>query len=168
MAVKTVKALRHQGCSLQKIRKAVDYLRKEYPHNAGPEALASLTLLTDGKTVYMLTDAKQVMDVVSKQTVWWIVNVGKLILEAQKAMQTLPLEWIEPVTVRGEAYRLRVTHDVEGGGYVVQCVELLGAIEQGETPDQAIENGKAAIESVLAFQAKRVGARSTQRVKRGA
>ena len=153
---------------MQQIRKAIEHLRKRYPHDAGPEVLASLTLLTDGKTVYMLTDAKQIMDVVSKQTVWWIVNVGKLILEARQAMQTLPLEWVEPVTVRHAAYRLRVTHDPDEGGYVVQCVELPGAIEQGETPDKAIENGRAAIDSVLAFLAKRAGAHRTRRVKHSA
>ena len=168
VAVKTVMALRRKGCSLQQVRKAVVHLRKQYPYEASPNMLASLTLLTDGKTVYMLTDANQVMDVVSKQTVWWIVNVGKLILEVQEAVRTLPLEWLEPVQIRGGAFRLRVTHDTDEGGYVVQCVELPGAIEQGETPDEAIKNGKAAIESVLAFQAKRAGARATQRVKRGA
>lgn len=168
VAAKTIIALRQKGCSLQQIRKAVEYLRKRYPHDAGPDVLASLTLLTDGKAVYMLTDAQQVMDVVSKQTVWWIVNIGKLILEARQAMQTLPLEWVEPVTVRHAAYRLRVTHDADEGGYVVQCVELPGAIEQGETPDEAIENGKAAIDSVLAFLAKRAGAQRTRRVKRSA
>lgn len=64
---------------------------------------------------------------------------------------------VEPVSIRGEAYRLRVMHDADEGGYTVQCVELPGAIEQGETRDEAIENGKAAIESVLAFQTKRMG-----------
>jgi DNA-binding transcriptional MerR regulator len=168
VAIKTVMALRRQGCSLQQIRKAVEHLRSRYPHNATPDVLASLTLLTDGKTVYMLTDTRQVMDVMSKQTVWWIVNVGKLIREAQEAMQTLPVEWVEPVNVRREVYRLRVTHDADEGGYVVQCVELPGAIEQGETPDEAIENGKAAIGSVLAFLEKRAGAHRTRRVKRSA
>ena len=168
VAAKTIIALRQKGCSLQQIRKAVEHLRKRYPTDVRPEVLASLTLLTDGRTVYMLTDAQQVMDVVSKQTVWWIVNVGKLILEARQAMQTLPLEWVEPVTVRHAAYRLRVTHDTDEGGYVVQCVELPGAIEQGETPDEAIENGKAAIDSVLAFLAKRAGAHRTRRMKRSA
>ena len=168
VAAKTIIALRQKGCSLQQIRKAVEHLRRRYPTDVRPEVLASLTLLTDGKTVYMLTDAQQVMDVVSKQTVWWIVNVGRLILEARQAMQTLPLEWVEPVTVRRAAYRLRVTHDADEGGYVVQCVELPGAIEQGETPDEAIENGRAAIDSVLAFLAKRAGARRTRRVKQSA
>ncbi|MGH8597524.1 MAG: hypothetical protein ACREXT_12780, partial [Gammaproteobacteria bacterium] len=168
VAAKTIVALRRQGCSLQQIRKAVEHLRRRYPHDAEPDVLASLTLLTDGKTVYMLTDAQQIMDAVSKQTVWWIVNVGKLILEARKTMQTLPLEWVEPVTVRHGAYRLRVSHDAEESGYVVQCVELPGAIEQGETPDEAIENGKSAIESVLVFLARRAGAKSARRMKRSA
>jgi len=165
VAAKTIIELRRKGCSLQQIRKAVKHLRDRYPNDAGPDVLSTLTLLTDGNTVYMLTDANQVMNVVSKQTVWWIVNVGKLIAEAEHALRTLPIEWIEPVTVRKEPYRLRVCHDSESGGFVVQCVELPGAIEQGDTPDEAIENGKAAVESVLAFMAKRTGSHAARQVR---
>ncbi len=168
VAAKTVMALRRQGCSLQKIRKAVSYLRKHYPTDTGADLLSSLTLLTDGKTVYMLTDSDAIMEVVSKQTVLWIVNVGKLILEARRDADALPLRWTESVTVRKRPYRLRVEHDVDEGGYVVQCIELPGAIEQGDTADEAIANGKAAIESVLEFLAKRAGRRSAARIKRRA
>jgi len=37
----------------------------------------------------------------------------------------------------------------EEGGYTVQCLELPGAISQGETKDEALENIKEAIELVL-------------------
>ena len=35
------------------------------------------------------------------------------------------------------------------GGYSAQCLELPGAISQGETKDEALENIKLAIELVL-------------------
>ncbi len=48
VAAKTIIALRQKGCSLKQIRRAVEHLRKCYPHDAGPDALASLTVLSDG------------------------------------------------------------------------------------------------------------------------
>ena len=35
------------------------------------------------------------------------------------------------------------------GGYTVQCLEIPGAISQGETKEEALENIKEAIELVL-------------------
>jgi predicted RNase H-like HicB family nuclease len=37
----------------------------------------------------------------------------------------------------------------EEGGYSAQCLELPGAISQGETKDEALRNTKEAIEAVL-------------------
>ena len=37
----------------------------------------------------------------------------------------------------------------EEGGYTVQCLELPGAISQGETKEEALDNIKEAIELVL-------------------
>lgn len=37
----------------------------------------------------------------------------------------------------------------EAGGYTVQCLELPGAISQGETKEEALENIKEAISLVL-------------------
>ena len=42
-----------------------------------------------------------------------------------------------------------ILREEEEGGYSVQCVELPGAISQGETKDEAIENIKEAIEGYL-------------------
>jgi len=154
VAAMTIVQLRLYGCPLQKIRKAVKRLRKDYPSGSDSTMLAKLTLMTDGDKVYMLHDEDQVMDVVTHQTVW-SVALGQLILEARKKVDALPMEWTEKVKVRGNSYHLRVTRDKEYGGYIVQCKELPGALEQGETADEAIGNGIDAIQSVLAFQARR-------------
>jgi predicted RNase H-like HicB family nuclease len=37
----------------------------------------------------------------------------------------------------------------EGGGYTVRCLELPGAISQGETKEETLANIKEAIELVL-------------------
>jgi predicted RNase H-like HicB family nuclease len=45
-----------------------------------------------------------------------------------------------------------VLESQEGGGFTVQCVEIPGAISQGETRDEALANIKEAIELVLEVQ----------------
>jgi len=37
----------------------------------------------------------------------------------------------------------------EEGGYTIQCLEIPGAISQGETKEEALENIKEAIELML-------------------
>ena len=48
-----------------------------------------------------------------------------------------------------------IVRDADSGTHTSQCKELPGAIEQGDTAAEAIENGKEAIRSVLAFMKKR-------------
>ena len=38
------------------------------------------------------------------------------------------------------------------GGFTIQCVEIPGAISEGETREEALENIKEAIEMVLSVQ----------------
>jgi len=166
VVVSTIVQLRRGGCPLQKIRKAVKYLKAHYPDESDSTMLSRLTLLTDGDHVYMLTDTQQVMEVVRRQMVW-SVPLGLLISEALHRIEELPMEWTQAVTVRGKRYHLEVTRDDEYGGYIVQCKELPGALEQGETAAEAVANGKNAIESVLSFMAKRERSRGAKRAKAG-
>lgn len=150
VAARTVAGLREGGCPLQKIRVAIRHLRKHYPEETDGEMLAHLTLLTDGRSVYLEEDGERIREVVSQQFVW-AVPLGLYIRETRARVAELPQDWIEPVKVGRGRYHLRVSRDLESGGYGVQCQELPGAIEQGETREEAIENGKAAIASVQAF-----------------
>ncbi len=150
----TICKLREGQCPLQKVRRAVKYLKKHYPAQSNSQMLSCLTLLTDGDHVYLLTDQRKIMQVVSRQFVW-SVPLGKLILEARDRVDQLPQEWTQPVTVRRRRFHLLVSRDDEYGGYIAHCKELPGALEQGETSAEVVANGKEAIESVLDFLAKR-------------
>lgn len=158
VAAMTIRELRNKGCSLQTIRKVITQLRRHFPDSADSETLARLTLLTDGRKVYLLRDEHQVMEILTKQHVWGIA-LGLIIREARRKVDALPMEWTELVKVRGRPYHLIVSRDREEGGFSVQCRELPGALEQGESDEEAVANGKAAIESVLDFQARRASAR---------
>jgi predicted RNase H-like HicB family nuclease len=50
------------------------------------------------------------------------------------------------------------------GGYTVQCLELPGAISQGETKDQALANIKEAIGLVLEVLCQEFAARSNAEI----
>jgi DNA-binding transcriptional MerR regulator len=164
VAILTVCKLRERKCPLQQIRIAVRYLKVHYPDAEAVETLARLTLITDGKEVYLLTDERQVMNVVTKQWVW-SVPLGMLIAEANQKVCALPQEWTEQVKIRGRSFRLLVTQDLEVGGYVVECRELPGFLQRVDTPADAKEKAKEAIKSLLTFQARR---RRSARVAREA
>jgi DNA-binding transcriptional MerR regulator len=159
VAAMTVLELRRKGCSLQTIRKVVRKLRAHFPDESDTSMLARLTLLTDGQRVYMLqADTQQARDILARQHVWAIA-LGLIIQTARDKVQHVPMEWTETVKVRGGTYHLLVTRDQEAGGFVVQCRELPGALGQAETVEGALNDGKAAIESVLQFRARRLGLR---------
>lgn len=154
VALKAISALRARQCPLQKIRKAVRHLRSNYSDATNNQLLSRMTLLTDGKDVYILTDETQVMDIVTRQHVW-SVAIGLIILEAREQVSKLPAQWDEPVTIAGQQYRLRLVRDVESGTYTAQCLELPAAISEGPTVKAAIANGKDAIRTVKDFMARR-------------
>jgi predicted RNase H-like HicB family nuclease len=52
----------------------------------------------------------------------------------------------------------------EEGGYTVRCLELPGAISQGETKEEALKNIKEAIELVLAVLNQELASRSNVEV----
>lgn len=159
IAVLTVCKLRERKCPLQQIRSAVRYLRTHYPEAATSSTLAKLTLLTDGKTVYLLTSERQVMNVVTRQWVW-SVPLGLLIAEASQKIETLPREWTERVTVGRRSFRLLVTQATGAAGdYLVRCRELPGLLQRAASPAQAVSAARETIESLL-FLSKRERDRS--------
>lgn len=157
VALMTVAKLRRMQCPLQTIRRVVEELRKRHRTESDTDVLARKLLLTDGKRVYVVEDQGEVMDVLSKQHVF-SVPLGLVVRELRERLEALPMAWTEPVKVRGQAYRLRVRHDSEEGGFWVQCVELPGALEQGETAEEAVAAGRQAIESLLTVE-ERLGLR---------
>jgi predicted RNase H-like HicB family nuclease len=123
-------------------------------HGTKPEMLlASLNLLTDGRRVFVVEDDR-LMEALSGQTHMYLVRFGALIEETHQRAKKLHFSYPEKVRIRSKVFTLILTHDPEDAGYSAQCRELPGAIEQGDTAESAIENGKLAIESVLEFRRK--------------
>ena len=159
VALLAIAKLREANCPLQKIRAAVRHLRAHCPEATTSESLARLTMLTDGKHVYMLTDEREVMEVVTRQLVW-SVPIGRLILETNRRVEALPCRWVEELVLHGKAFHLVGERASDAEDVYVQCKELPGAIGSGVTPEEAFSKGREAVKSFVAF------ARSPGRIER--
>ena len=77
--LKLIKGLLDTGVSLQKVRRAIDYIRHEL--NVPLEQV--LTLASDGKTVYAATSPDEIMDLLSGGQGVFAIAVGKVYEELQ-------------------------------------------------------------------------------------
>ncbi len=161
--LKVAKRLRDEGISLQKIRKALEYLRKNFPDVKAP--LAELRFLTDGADIFVLTENAQViLDALKGQFVFSFA-IGELIQTLRGSIKNLERPGEETVLVRERRFTAVLIPDLEDGGYTVSCKEIPAAISQGETVQEALDNLADAIELCLETEAElkggKVRARST-------
>ena len=165
VALLAICKLRECSCPLQKIRAAVGHLRTHYPDLPTSASLSRLTLLTDGKSVYMLTDGQQIMEIVSCQ-LCWSVPLGKLIIETNERIETLPQQWSEEFLLGRRTFHLIGTRPKDQTEVVVRCRELPGAIGRAETSEAAFSFAKQAVESfVTCFGPKGRGERALAQVE---
>lgn len=124
--------------SLQKIRRSLEYLREHLPKIDQP--LASLKFLTDGVSIFVLTDDSQVLlDTLNSGQLIISIALGEFIEETRNWARTCGEASMEQVFVDGDSYTIDIVPSLEDGGFVVTCRELKGAISQGETRDEARE-----------------------------
>ncbi len=136
--LKVAKRLRDEGISLQRIRKALVFLRRNFPEIEGP--LAELRFLTNGVDLFVLTQDPQVMLDALKGQLVFSLALGELIEELKGQVNQLAAPKEEKILVRGKPFTLVLTPDLEEGGFTVTCKEIPGAISQGETEQEAIDN----------------------------
>src|SRR4030067_960456 len=79
---KVAKFLRDQELSLQKIRKSLNYLRKHLPEVENP--LAQLRFLTDGQTIFVLTNKdKKIIDTLKRGQYVLAIAIEELVNEVK-------------------------------------------------------------------------------------
>jgi len=150
--LKLAGTLKEQGLSLQKIRKAVTYLKTHLHDIAGP--LAGLVLITDGKGIFLLTeDRKALFEALSGGEFIMAVAVGRIIEELREKAAKIGGERRYSVAVKGETYTVELRPDPEGGGFRVECPALPGCAVLGETMEEALEMIRGAIAGYLEAQA---------------
>ncbi|MEW6530926.1 MAG: MerR family transcriptional regulator [Thermodesulfobacteriota bacterium] len=149
--LRVAKKLRDEGISLQKVRRALEYLRRHFPDIKAP--LAELRFLTNGVDIFVLTDnPKVILDVLKGQFVFSFA-MGELIEGLKGAIKKLAAPREERVVVGRRRFTAVLTPDLEEGGYTVTCKEIPAAISQGETFQEALDNIKEAIDLCLETEA---------------
>ena len=142
------KALLDKGLTLQKIRKAVNYLKKNMPDVKQP--LSELKFLTDGSSIFVLTkNDSQVIDVLKKGQLMFYIALGNLIEDLKGQVIDLEKKREYKVTLNGQKWPVILHPDTEDGGYWVECPSLPGCASQGDTIEEALEMIKDAIQGHL-------------------
>ena len=143
-----VKSLIDQGISLQKIRKSINYLRKNFPQVEKP--LAQLKFLTDSKTVFVLTsNEKEILDTLAGGQLVLSIPLGQIIENMKGEVVSLRKDRKYKVKVARKNYEVVLHPEFEDGGYWVECPALPGCASQGDTIEEALAMAKDAIEGHL-------------------
>jgi len=146
--LKVAKTLMDKGISLQKIRKAISYLKKNMPAIERP--LSELKFLTDGETIFVLTkDNKIIIDTLKSGQLIFSIALGEIVETLKGDVLSLRKERKYTVTVRAKKYPVILHPDMEDGGYWIECPLLPGCASQGDTVEEALEMIKDAIKGHL-------------------
>jgi DNA-binding transcriptional MerR regulator len=138
VALKVAKRLRDEGISLQKIRKALVWLRRNFPEVKAP--LAELRLVTDGENLFLVDrDPSRMMDVLQGGQFVFSLALGEMIEELQGELKQFAAAKEEKVRVAGQTFTVVLTPDLEAGGFTIQCREIPGAISEGATEQEALD-----------------------------
>jgi predicted RNase H-like HicB family nuclease len=148
---KVAKFLRDQGLSLQKIRKSLNYLRKHLPEIEKP--LAQLRFLTDGETIFVLTNKdREIIDTLKKGQYVLAIAIGELISDLKGKTSKMTMERAYMVNVSKRTFKVILHPDLEDGGYWVECPELPGCSSQGDSVEEALDMIKDAVKGHLEVQ----------------
>ncbi len=102
VSLRVAKTLIDKGISLQKIRKAITYLKKNFPDIEKP--LAALKFITDGETIFVLTkDRNEIMDTLSSGQLVMSIAIGRIIEELKGEMTRMEQEKKYKVSVKGKS-----------------------------------------------------------------
>ena len=146
--MKVAKTLMDNGISLQKIRKAVSYLKRNMPDIEHP--LSDLKFLTDGETVFVLTkNTREIIDTLKNGQLVISLSLGSIIDGLKGEVHDLGDQKKYEVTVMKKKYPVILHSDTEDGGYWVECPDIPGCASQGDTIEEALTMIKDAIKGCL-------------------
>ena len=95
--LKVIKNLLDTGVSLQRIRKAIEFVRSRNLD------LTSVTLMSDGETVYALDDAAQIIDLMQRGQGVFAIAVEPVYAELESEIAKFPAERAYPVGASTDA-----------------------------------------------------------------
>ena len=150
--LRVVRVLRDAGLSLQKIRKSLNWLRKNMPDAEGPPG--TLRFITDGVGVFVLApDPEALMDALNGgQPVFTIVSLDRLIADLRESVRNLSQRSRYKVKVKRREFDVVMEPDLEDGGFIVECPSLPGCVSQGDSVEEALFMIGDAIEGRLEIE----------------
>jgi predicted RNase H-like HicB family nuclease len=152
--LKVARTLIDKGVSLQKIRKAITYLKKNFPDVKKP--LAEMRFLTDGEAIFVLADKKEkILDTLARGQMVFALAIGELIEELKGEVKKINQDRKYKVMVNRKSYDVILHPDTEDGGFWVECPTLSGCSSQGDTVEEALEMIKDAIKGQLEVETDR-------------
>jgi DNA-binding transcriptional MerR regulator len=150
---KVAKFLRDQGLSLQKIRKSLHYLRKHLPEVEIP--LAQLRFLTNGETIFVLTNKEKVIiDTLKRGQYVLAIAIEELINELKRKTSKIKMEKIYEVSISKRKFKVKLHPDVEQGGYWVKYPEFPGCASRGDSIEETLDRIKETIKIHLEVEGK--------------
>jgi len=145
---KVAKFLRDRGLSLQKIRKSLNYLRKHLPEVEKP--LAQLRFLTDGETIFVLTNRdREIIDTLKRGQYVLAIAIEELINDLRGKTSKIATERTYMVRVAKREFKVILHPDLEDGEYWVECPALPGCSSQGDSVEESLDMIKDAIKGHL-------------------
>jgi len=99
VTLKVIKRLLDVGVSLQRIRRAIEYVRDR------GLSLRNITLASDGDTVYAANDAQEVVDLLQSGQGVFAIAVAPLYSEMESEVTSLPAEPAIPLDVGADQSR---------------------------------------------------------------
>jgi predicted RNase H-like HicB family nuclease len=152
--LKVAKTLIDKGVSLQKIRKSITYLKKNFPDIKKP--LAEMRFLTDGETIFVITkNEKAILDTLAKGQIVFALAIGEIIEQLKGEIRNISQDRKYRVAVKGKNYDVILHPDTEKGGFWVGCPALPGCDSQGDTVEETLEMIKDAIKGHLELVAEK-------------
>jgi predicted RNase H-like HicB family nuclease len=123
---------------------------KEHPDQIR-HPLAELTLITDGETVFRLTDDRRIMqDILSRGQLVSALAIKPLWDYVRVHLTETTRKSRQVVEFMGRKFRVVIEPDVVDGGFIAECRALRGCVTDGETPEEALLNIREAIADWLA------------------
>lgn len=151
---KVAKTLLDKGVSLQKMRKAIIFLKKNFPDVKKP--LAQMRFITDGERIFKISnDGKAILDVLAHGQMVFALALGEIIEQLKGEVKNISQDRKYKVSVKGKSYEVVLHPDTEDGGFWVECAALPGCDSQGDTVEEALEMIKDAIRGHVEVEAAR-------------
>lgn len=156
--LRTVARLLTAGISLQRVRKVVDYIVR-VRDVARP--LASLRFLVDGNDVFISSeDTLRWEDALRSGQILLIVPVDEIWKATEADVRGIGESTTGKVKVGNKEFNVTYEPDLEDGGWVVECTDIVGCVSQG---DNITEARRMIRDAIAAMTAARIGTASKKK-----